>query len=99
MDPYAPSASAAFHTAASELEEALQAEKEDLLSPAEAVPFSGSSARTLRDHVAKGTLKNYGKRGSPLYRRGDLPRRRAKDGAGGFDTEGHVAGIIGETSR
>ena len=98
LDPYAPAAAAAFHTAASELEEALQAAEDALLPPAEAVSESGSSARTLRDHVAKGTLKNFGKRGSPLYRRGDLPRRRAKGDAGGFDAESHVAGIIGGTS-
>lgn len=96
LDPYAPGAAAAFRAAASELEEALQAAEDELLPPAQAVPASGSSARTLRDHVAKGTLKNYGKRGAPLYRRGDLPRRRAKGDAGGFDAESHVASIVGE---
>ena len=99
LDPYAPAAAEAFRTAASELEAALQAAEDELLPPAQAVPESGSSARTLRDHVAKGTLKNYGKRGAPLYRRGDLPRRRAKGDAGGFDAESHVASIVGETSR
>ena len=77
-----------------ELEEAIQAAEDELLPPAQAVPVSGSSARTLRDHVAKGTLKNYGKRGAPLYRRGDLPRRRAQGAAGGFDPHEHVAEIV-----
>ena len=99
LDPYAPAAAAAFRTAAAELEEELQAEKEDLLSPAEAVPFSGSSARTLRDHVARGSLKNYGKKGSPLYKRGELPTRsKGRGDAGGFDAESHVIGIVGGES-
>lgn len=94
LDPYAPAAAEAFRTAAAELEAALQAAEDELLPPAQAVPESGSSARTLRDHVAKGTLKNYGKRGAPLYRRGDLPRRRAKGEAGGFDPHEHVTEIV-----
>ena len=94
-DRYArPDLAALCEAHAVELEEALRAAEDELLPPAEAVPVSGSSARTLRDHVAKRTLKNYGKRGAPLYRRGDLPRRRAQGAAGGFDPHEHVAEIV-----
>ena len=98
LDPYAPAAAAAFHTAASELEEALQAEERELLSPAAASTESGLSKRRIRELDAEGKLANHGRKGAPLYKRGDLPRRRAKGAAGGFDAESHIAGIIGGES-
>ena len=94
LDPYAPAAAAAFRTAASELEEALQAAEDTLLPPAEASNESNLSKRRLRELEAEGKLKNHGRKGAPLYKRGDLPRRRAKGDAGGFDAESHVAGIV-----
>ncbi len=97
LDPYAPAAAEAFRTAASELEAALQAAEEELLPPAESSAESGLSRRRLRELEAEGKLENHGRKGAPLYKRGDLPRRRAKGDAGGFDAESHVASIVGET--
>ena len=99
LHPYAPAAAAAFHTAASELEEALQAEKAELRSPVEAEAESGYSRRRLRELEAEGKLKNYGRKGAPLYKRGDLPMRaKGRGDASGFDAESHVASIVGGTS-
>jgi hypothetical protein len=95
LDPYAPAAAAAFRTAASELEEELRAAEEEFLSPAESSAESGLSKRRLRELEAEGKLENHGRKGAPLYKRVDLPRRRAKGDAGGFDAESHVAGIVG----
>lgn len=98
LDPYAPAAAAAFRTAASELETALQAAEDALLPPAESSTESGLSKRRLRELAAEGKLENHGRKGAPLYRRGDLPSRRAAGVAGGFDAESHVASIVGGTS-
>ena len=100
LAPYASAATAAFHTAASELEEALRSAEDALRSPAEAEAESGYSRRRLRELSAEGKLKNYGRKGSPRYRCGDLPTRSKGRGdtSGGFDAESHVAGIIGGTS-
>ncbi len=84
---------------AEELEEALRSVEDELLPPTESSTESGLSKRRLRELEAEGKLENYGRKGAPLYKRGDLPRRRAKGDAGGFDAESHVAGIVGETSR
>ena len=81
---------------ADELEAALKAEEEELLPPAESSAESDLSKRRLRELEAEGKLKNYGRKGAPLYRRGDLPRRRAEGAGGGFDAESHVASIVGE---
>ena len=70
LDAYAPAAAAAFRTAAAELETALQAEEEELLPPAESSAESYLSKRRLRELEAEGKLKNYGRKGAPLYRRG-----------------------------
>lgn len=79
---------------ATELEEAVHAGEEELLSPAEAAKESLYSTRRLRELEAEGKLENHGRKGAPLYKRGDLPRRRAKGDAGGFDAHEHVAGIV-----
>ena len=94
LDPYSPAAAAAFRTAAAELEAALQAAEDELLPPAESSSESGLSKRRLRELEAEGKLENHGKKGAPLYKRGDLPRRRAKGDAGGFDAHEHVAEIV-----
>ena len=98
LDPYSPAAAEAFRRAADELDEALQAEKGELLSPAAASTESGLSKRRIRELDAEGKLANHGRKGAPLYKRGDLPRRRAKGAAGGFAAEGYIAGIIGGES-
>ena len=96
LDPYAPAAAAAFHTAAAELEAALQAAEDELLPPAEASTESGLSKRRLRELSAEGKLENVGRKGAPRYRRGDLPMRAKGrgDASGGFDADRHVAEIV-----
>ena len=96
LDPYAPAAAAAFRTAASERETALQAAEDALLPPAEASTESGLSKRRLRELEAEGKLENHGRKGAPRYRRGDLPSRRARRGsdASGFDPHENVAEIV-----
>lgn len=99
LDPYAPAAAAAFRVAASELEEALQAEEDEFLPPAESSAASGYSRRRLRELSAAGKLENVGRKGAPLYRRGDLPMRaKGRGDAGGFDASSHVAEIVGGAS-
>ncbi len=79
---------------AEELEAALQAAEDELRSPAEAEAESGYSRRRLRELEAEGKLENHGRKGAPLYKRGDLPRRRGKGDAGGFDAHEHVTDIV-----
>lgn len=94
LDPYSPAAAEAFRAAASELEEALQAAEGALLPPTESSAESSLSKRRLRELEAEGKLTNYGRKGAPLYKRGDLPRRRAKGDARGFDLHEHVTDIV-----
>jgi len=96
-DRYArPDLAALCEAHAVELEEAIQAEEEELRSPAEAEAESGYSRRRLRELSAAGELKNYGRTGKPLYKRGDLPMRAKGrgDASGGFDADRHVAEIV-----
>ena len=93
LERYAPAAAEAFRTAADELEDVLRRVEDALVSPGPASEVS-LSKRRLRELEAEGKLKNYGKKGAPLYRLGDLPRR-TKVGAGGFDASEHVAEIMG----
>jgi hypothetical protein len=65
-----------------------------LLTPADAARESGLSERTLRDHRARGQLVDHGTPGRPRYRRGELPRQ-ARSGGGGWDSDAHVASIVG----
>lgn len=90
---FAPAAAEAFKSAAEDLEEALIAASCELLPPTEATKVS-LSKRRLRELEAEGKLQNYGKKGAPLYRRGELPRRVPGE-AGGFDPASHVAAITG----
>lgn len=83
----------AYERAAAELEEALDAAANELLSPTEAARVSGLSERTLRDRRARGALTDHGAPGRPLYRRGDLPVREGAPGP--WNVSEHVAGILG----
>ena len=60
---------------ASQLREAVRAHRHELLDPTAAAEASGFSRRTLRGLVAAGKLENCGAKGSPKYRRGDLPTK------------------------
>ncbi len=77
---------------AMELREAVRAQADQLLSPAEAEAASGYSRRRLRELEAEGKLENCGKKGAPRYRRGDLPTKpRADDG---FDAVAEAGSLI-----
>ena len=66
---------------ATELREAVRAQADEHLSPPEAEAASGYSRRRLRELEAVGKLENFGRKGAPRYRRGDLPTKpRAEDG-------------------
>lgn len=95
LEPYAAPAAEAFRAAAAELDSALQAAEDELLTPSEAARVSGLSKRRLRELRAAGKLCDHGRSGRPRYRRGDLPvRRQSVDvPAGGYDVEGDVAAL------
>ena len=63
---------------ASELDEALGAGGDELLTLKEAARASGYSADHLGSLVRKGVLENAGRSGSPRIRRSDLPHKDAK---------------------
>ena len=92
----AEGAATAFEAAAAELEEAIRQAEDELLPPTEAARES-LSKRRLRELGADGKLKNYGKKGAPLYRRGDLPHRAKSGDSSGFDLVDHVAEIVGDS--
>ena len=85
---------AAARLHAAELREAVAAQADELLSPPEAEAASGYSRRRLRELEAERKLENYGRRGAPRYRRGDLPRK-AKAGSNGFDAGAQARAIMG----
>jgi len=88
LRPYSDAAATAFETCAAELERDLSEQEEALLSPAAAAEWSGYSERHLRSLVEEEKLPNHGRRGKPLYRRSDLPRKPARPPApAGYDPE------------
>ena len=78
----------------SELREALRSAGEELLTPSEAAAESFFSKRRLRELEAEGQLTNHGKRGRPLYRRSDLPRK-ARAASDGFNAASEARAILG----
>jgi hypothetical protein len=97
LEPFAAPAAVAFREAASLLEAALAAAEDELLTPRQAAEVTGLSARTLRDHRARGLLEDRGTSGRPKYRRGDLPRRGRQEGPGGWNPDAHVVDIVGRS--
>lgn len=71
----AEQAAAACERHAEQLEAALADKELEALSLAEAAEESGYSYSRIQELVADGGLENIGRRGSPLVRRGDLPRK------------------------
>ena len=67
---------------ADELEAAIQAEAEHVLTLAEAARESGLSPDHIGRLIREQRLPNVGRRGAPRVRRGDLPRRAAVAGNG-----------------
>jgi hypothetical protein len=61
-----------------DLAAALEAHRLELLTLREAADESGYSYSSLEKSVRDGDIPNYGKKGRPRVRRGDLPRKAAQ---------------------
>lgn len=70
-----PDAADMLEEAARQVEGALTADADSLLSLDEAAAASGYSKRRLRELLADGRLENRGRKGAPRIRRADLPHR------------------------
>jgi len=81
---------------AQQLEDALRARESQFLTPAEAENESGYSRRRLRELEAEGRLQNHGRKGSPRYRCGKLPKRPAHS-SGTFDARAEARAITSRT--
>lgn len=82
---------------AAELDEALRAGQDEVLTLGEAAAASGYSERRLRELVAEGKLANMGERGRPRFRSGDLPRR-ARKASGPFDADAVARRVMGRSA-
>ncbi len=76
---YSEPAANAWEDAACELEAAFAQWQLETLTLAEANVESGYSYSHLQRLVADGAIENVGEPGSPLLRRGDLPRKPGRD--------------------
>lgn len=75
IKPYAPAAAQAFLDAAADLASAVEGTDDAKLRLKDAARECGYSADHLSRMVRDGALANYGRKHSPLVRRGDLPRK------------------------
>ena len=73
--PYAEASATAFEEAARELEDLLRDRENELLNLRQGAKASGYSDDHLGHLIRIGKLTNYGKRGAPKVRRGDLPKK------------------------
>ena len=64
-----------LESCAVDLEECERARELELLSLEQAAAESGFSYSAIQKMVAEGELTNVGRKGKPLVRRGDLPRK------------------------
>ncbi|MDQ2668459.1 MAG: hypothetical protein M3Z05_21065 [Gemmatimonadota bacterium] len=85
LERFASPASTAFREAALQLEAALRAEQDELLTLAAAALASGHSVDHLRHLVASGAIPQAGRKGAPRIRRADLPRKPGKGAASTYD--------------
>lgn len=90
---------AAARLHAQQLEEALRAQANELLTPNEAERASGYSKRRLRELEAEGKLRNHGRKGSPRFRRSELPRKAVAARAPGFDPVAEAMAILSPRFR
>ena len=82
----AAGAATAFRDAALQLESALRAEEGELLTLAESALVSGHSVDHLRHLVSAGTIANAGRKGKPMIRRADLPKKATRT-LSGYDVD------------
>ena len=71
----ATSQAEAVEQCAADLERALAADNDELLTRGQAARISGYSADHLGRLVRQGSLPNMGRARAPRFRRGDLPRK------------------------
>ena len=90
--PYAEAAARAFDRVADELEHALQAQADELLTLVQAAQASGYSADYLGRIVRSGQLRNAGRPHAPRIRRTDLPRK-----ASGLRNQQSAPQLVGAT--
>ena len=72
---YAPEVAAAWEDAATELEEHDHRHGQEELTRDEAAKESGYTPDHISRLIAEKRIKNVGRKGKPLVRRGDLPRK------------------------
>lgn len=78
LEAYAPAAATAFREAAASVERALTDAAGDALTLAEAAEASGYSTDHLSRLIARGMLRNVGRKHAPRVLRGELPRKPAR---------------------
>jgi hypothetical protein len=106
LERYAPAAAQAFRDAADELAEALNG-AEETVTLKEAAMLGGYSVDALQRMVAHRRIQNYGRKGKPLIRRGDVPLKpghtadalRAESGVSKFDLSAVVASVTHGSRR
>ena len=94
LRPFAEPAARAFKMAADELEEALDAEGDELVTITEAARRSGFSPDHLGRLVRDGKVPNRGRPHAPRIRLADVPRK-----AGALPLAGACATLVGATPR
>lgn len=94
----ATEAAAACRRHADELEAGLRDEADALLTLDEAERESGYSRDRLRHLVAAGAVPNAGRKGAPLIRRADLPRKRGSRARADFDPDALASQLLGRSA-
>jgi hypothetical protein len=98
LERYVPAVATAFRDAAQELEAALRSEADKLLTLQEAAAASGMHADHVRHLVRDGRLHNYGRKGAPRVRAGDLPRKPARRTPTTYDVAADALSLVRRTA-
>lgn len=85
LERFAPPAAVALRDCAQQLEAAMRAAANDVLTLAEAALASGYSPDRLRHLIAAGELPQAGRKGAPRIRRADLPKRTQRATVTAYD--------------
>lgn len=98
LERYAPAAAEAFRVCAMELEAQARSEAEQLLTLREAELRSGYSAEHIRHLVRDKKLCNYGRKGAPRVRAGDLPRKPPRARGSAYDPAADALSLVHRTA-
>jgi hypothetical protein len=79
---------------AAELESAEREAADEELKLTAAAIESGYSERRLRELIEEGRIPNRGRKGAPLLRRGDLPRKAKKRAASSYDAAADARSLL-----